>query len=406
MKQLKVVVNDTPANLLTQAGGYVTANFINPVEVKKGSLICLDKFNATSKNISQNFGIVSQTFTIGVNVINEAEPVPFSSVTIPAGSYSVVSYIAAVNQAVNAQAISAYRTLPAGVWSGDNFENVQSQNGMRVYLQLVDGLLARWTSQCYGATPFSTTPSSYWSPSSNTTIGVDGFYDTTDTLQASVTGTGDLVRGGGLSTTARIKPASTGIAEWVYGIVTDSGVVGGRILQKTGSTNIFVQNDAGVQTEIANSPALFPGAYAGTGNAIFMIFQSQGKFRFAYYDDISNPNLAWSYVSDPATHDMGNWNYSSVYNVIQTFNVPVFGPTEYTPDEIDEIVFPYPSSPLTYVSLSNASQFALVFGFRIADSQIFKEVAGNVFQALLTGSSPANALQLRSAFERAIEIID
>ena len=28
MKQLKVVVNDNPSNLLTQAGGYVTANFI------------------------------------------------------------------------------------------------------------------------------------------------------------------------------------------------------------------------------------------------------------------------------------------------------------------------------------------------------------------------------------------
>lgn len=409
MKQLKVVVNDTPSNLLTQSGGYVTANFINPVEVKKGSLICLDKFNATSKNISQNFGIVSQTFTIGVNVINEAQPVPFSSVTIPAGSYSVVSYIAAVNQAVNAQAISAFRTLPADLWSISNYANVQSQNGMRVYLQLVDGLLARWTSQCYGYTDFSTTPSAYWSPSSNTAIDIDGYYYSTDTLDASITGTSSLVNGGGLSTTAVIRPATTGIANWVYGIATDSGAVGGRILQKTGSTNLFVQNDAGIQTEIANSPALFPGAYAGTGNARFMIYQSQGKFRFAYYDDITDPDLVW-YVSNPATQDMGNWNFSYVYSVIQTFTGAFtgFGPSIYTPQLFTEstLEFPYPSIPLTYVSLSNASQFALVFGFKIADSQIFKEATGATFQALLTGSSPANALQLRSAFELAIEIID
>ena len=277
---------------------------------------------------------------------------------------------------------------------------------MSVYLKLVDGLLATWTSECFGFTPLSTTPSASWSPSLNAFINVDGYYDTTDTLEASVTGTGDLVQGGGLSTTAIIKPLTNNTAEWVYGLATTSGLIGARILQKAGSTNIWVQNDAGVQTEIANSPALFPGAYAGSANCRFMIYQSQGKFRLAYYNDITNPALTW-YVTDPAIYDMGNWYYSSVYNVIQTFNFPVFGATIYTPEEEDtNIEFPYPGLPMTYVSLSNASQFALVFGFRIADSQIFKETIGNVFQAVLTGSSPANALQLRSAFELAIEIID
>ena len=105
MKQLKVVVNDNPSNLLTQAGGYVTANFINPVEVKKGSLICLDKFNATSKNITQNFGIVAETISIGVNVLSLETPLANTAVIIPAGTYNTIAdYIAAVNQKVNSVA--------------------------------------------------------------------------------------------------------------------------------------------------------------------------------------------------------------------------------------------------------------------------------------------------------------
>lgn len=412
MKQLKVVVNDTPSNLLTQAGGYITANFVNPVEVKKGSLICLDKFNATSKNISQNFGIVPQTFTIGVNVVDEPNPVPFDSVTIPSGTYAgIVDYIAAVNQAVNAQAITAFRPLPIAKYSPSNWANVQSQNGMRVYLQLVDGLLARWTSQCYGYTSFSTTPSSFWSPSLNTGIDVDGYYYSTDTLDASITGTSSLVNGGGLSTTAILRPNTIGTTNWIYGIVDNAASLGGRLLQKTGSINIWVQNDEGVQTEIFGSVGLFPAAYAGSANCRFMIYQSQGKFHFAYYNDITNPELTWWTTEDyNNTYDMGNWSYAGVYSVLQSFSGTFagFGATIYTPQLFSESTFaaPYPSIPLTYVNLSNASQFALVFGLKVADSQVFKESTGSTFQAILLGTSPSNVLQLRSAFELAIEIID
>ena len=62
MKQLKVVVNDEQSLVIAAQGGYVTANFVTPIEIPAGSFICLDKFNATSKNISQNFTVQSQTF--------------------------------------------------------------------------------------------------------------------------------------------------------------------------------------------------------------------------------------------------------------------------------------------------------------------------------------------------------
>tara|TARA_R110000868_G_scaffold397419_1_gene670096 strand:- start:454 stop:1953 length:1500 start_codon:yes stop_codon:yes gene_type:complete len=407
MKQLKVVVNDNPSNLLTQAGGYVTANFINPVEVKKGSLICLDKFNATSKNITQNFGLVAETIGIGVNVIDLETPLAFTQVIIPAGTYNTIAeYIAAVNQAVNAVAISAYRPLSPGVYSPNNWANVQSQNGMRVYLQLVDGLFARWTSQCYGSSPLSTTPSTFWTPSANIAIDVDGFHYSTDTLEGTIT-SAQVTVGGGVSTSAIIRPSITSTAVWTYGFVT-AGALGGKILQKAGSVNLWVQNDAGVQTEIPNSQALFPGAYAGSLNSRFMLYQSNGVFRFAYYNDITDAGGVW-FTSEPGNYDMGNWYYSSDYVVVQTVvgNVAPFGATNYTPEQFQTtFTLPFPSIPNTIVNLTAASQFALVFGYLVADNLVFTTNDANTFQALLRGTRPANVLQLRSAFELGIEIID
>lgn len=411
MKQLKVVVNDTPSNLLTQAGGYVTANFVNPVEVKKGSLICLDKFNATSKNISQNFGVVSQTFTIGVNVVDEANPVPFTSVTIPSGTYNTLQdYIAAVNQLVNATAISAFRVLPVNTWSGRSYFNVQSQNGMRVYLQIVDGLIARWTSQCYGYTSLSTTPSADWTPSLNSAINISGRYYSTDTLAASIISAGPCVLGGGISTTSQIQPSSNSTTNWVYGFISDdTTALGGKILQKTGSPNIWVQNDAGQQFEIANSQTKFAEAYAGSGNAYFMLYQQGGLFKMAYHPDATNPTATW-YTTDQDNLNMGSWYYSSSYNVSQTFQGTFagFGDTIYTPQSPNPLnaVFPYPDDANTFVNLSSAPQFSLIFGFQIADGLKFVDGEGGAFQGLITGTKPANILQLRSAFELAIEIID
>lgn len=409
MKQLKVVVNDNPSNLLTQAGGYVTANFINPVEVKKGSLICLDKFNATSKNITQNFGIVPQTISIGVNVISLETPLANTAVIIPGGTYNTIAdYIAAVNQAVNAVAISAYRPLTLGTFKDNNWLNVQSQNGMRVYLQLVDGLIARWTSQCYGASEVSTTSSLSWTPSENAAINVDGYFYSTDNLEATVTATGPSVIGGGLSTTIKIQPATTGTAVWSYGFVSPTaGALGGKILQKAGSVNIWVQNDAGVQTEIPDSQTLFASAYAGGQYAQFMIYQSNGRFHFAYTPDYS-VKTSPIFTTETGNYDMGGWKYSSSYVVIKTItaNFAGFGAAIYTPQAGGTIIPPYPTIPNTVVDLTNASQFSLVFGYLVSSSLVFTSDDENTFQALLTGTRPTNVLQLRSAFELGIEIID
>ena len=168
MRQLKVIVNDPASLSIAESGGYVTANFVSPVEVKKGSLICLDKFNATSKNISQNFGVVSQTFTVVVNAVATGLEVP---ITVPAGVYPTINaYMAAINNISNAGAISAYRELPAGVvFNTNNWLNTQSQISMALTMGTAGtgGIFTKWLSLIYGLSQLSTTPSLDWVPSAN-----------------------------------------------------------------------------------------------------------------------------------------------------------------------------------------------------------------------------------------------
>ena len=411
MKQLKVIVNDPASLSIAETGGYVTANFVSPVEIKKGSLLCLDKFNATSKNISQNFGIVAQTFVMVVNAVATGLDV---AVSIPFATYpSIAAYMAVINQNVNATAISAYRELPAGVfYDVNNWVNTQSQLSMGVELTTTGegGVFSKWTSTIYGLSALSTTPSLDWVPSANLGTNVDGLHYSTNGLSATLTAGQACMVGGGIATQGIIRASSAGNVDWVWGFSSSNGAkLGGKIAQISGSPNLFVLNDAGVVTEILNSQTLFPNAYtASTGSPRFSLLQKDGKFGFAYCDDVTNNNADVDLycIDDQYAGKMGTWNYAETFTASASVlgGATPFGTLTYTPLTGGAQGYPVPSNTATLINLSSASQLAVTLGFQ-ASNYIFSPAVGSPV-AIIQSPAPFNVNQLRSAFELAIEILD
>ena len=413
MKQLKVVVNDEQSLAIAAQGGYVTANFVTPIEVKAGSLICLDKFNATSKNISQNFTVVGQTFTgiinMGLSLANGE-----GTVTIPGGSYpTVLSYMATINNLANANLLTAStNTLPAGEIPPfvDNTWTAK-QNQLGVGLELTqDSLFSKWTCHNYGLSPFSTTPSSFWTPSANLTITVGGLFKPTDGLQATLV-SGVVMFGGGLATIVTIDLSDTTDAFFYYGFSSSNGAKqGGKLLQKPGSVNLSVVNDAGQETDIVNSQALFPAAYAGSADARFVIFQKGGKFGFSYCDDITDDNAPVTEycITGAYAGKMGTWNYSEQYTVVLDYPIGDLSPecvgaASYTPETGGTYEEPFESQSSCNLNLTTAGQLALVLGFE-PKNYYFGPLDPET--TYIESQSPFNINQLRSAFELGIEILD
>lgn len=411
MKQLKVIVNDAASLSIAESGGYVTANFVSPVEITKGSLICLDKFNATSKNISQNFGVVEQTFGVSVSSISTDLYVP---ITVPGGTYPTInSYMAAVNNVSNANAISAYRDLPAGVvFNTNNWLNTQSQISMALSMTTAGtgGIFTKWLSLIYGLSQLSTTPSLDWVPSANLGTNVDGYHYSTNGLEATLTANQTCMVGGGIASQAVVRLSAAGNVDWVWGFGSSNGSkLGGKISQISGSPNLFVVDDAGVATEILNSQTLFPNAYtANTGTPKFSLLQKAGKFGFAYCDDITNDNAPVTLFCITGTYagKMGTWSYAERYTASATIvgGVAPFGAVTYTPNSAGVQGAPLPVNTSTTVDLTGSSQLAVTLGFQSAIYIFNPPVAATT--SFIQSIEPFNINQLRSAFELAIEILD
>lgn len=411
MKQLKVVVNDEQSLVIAAQGGYVTANFVTPIEIPAGSFICLDKFNATSKNISQNFTVQSQTFQINVNGVTGTSPI---SVLVPGGIYPTIkSYMAAINQAVNSSAVSAYRPVPLNAYNANDWINVQSQNSMGLNLTTTGPGQTKsiWLVKTFGISSLSTTPSLDWTPTLNLGTNVDSFHYSTDTLEASLTSL-QVCNGGGLSTTAALFPSTSGTVSWQWGFVSSSGtLLGGKIGQKVGSTNLWVWNDANVATEITGSSTLFAAAYAGDVNNRFVLCQNGGNFGFFYSSDVTvnqNPVTPYCFTGSLAGK-MGNWNYAYTYTVTATIysgTVTPFANLNYTPANGGNAGDPVTPNTNTTIDLTavTASQLALALGY----SQQVYIVAPpeGAYTSTLISDSIINLNQLRSAFELAIEVLD
>ena len=414
MKQLKVVVNDEQSLAIAAQGGYVTANFVTPIEVKAGSLICLDKFNATSKNISQNFAVVNQTFSGIINLGFSIATGP-TSVTIPSGTYATVSdYMATINNLANANLLTASTDfLPApGLFPfiENNWQAKQNQLGVGLALTQ-SWLFSKWECHNYGLSPYSTTPSSFWTPSANLTIAVGGLFHPTDGLSATLV-SGPVMIGGGLATIVRLD-LTTGLqGSFVYGFSSSTGSkLGGKFLQKQGNVNLFVVNDAGQETEILNSQTLFPGAYAGDENSFFTIFQKGGKFGFNYCDDITDDNAPVTEycITGAYAGKMGTWSYVEQYTVVVDYpdgdlSPDIVGEALYTPQtggNYNPQIFG--SLALCNINLTTAGQLALVLGF---EPQRYEFGALDASTSGITSLAPFNINQLRSAFELGIEILD
>lgn len=411
MRQLKVIVNDPASLSIAESGGYVTANFVSPVEVKKGSLICLDKFNATSKNISQNFGVVSQTFTVVVNAVATGLEVP---ITVPAGVYPTINaYMAAINNISNAGAISAYRELPAGVvFNTNNWLNTQSQISMALTMGTAGtgGIFTKWLSLIYGLSQLSTTPSLDWVPSANFGTNVDGYHYSTNGLEATLTAGQACMVGGGIASQAVVRLSTAGNVDWVWGFGSSNGAkLGGKIAQISGSVNLFVIDDAGAATEILNSQTLFPNAYtASTGTPKFTLLQKAGNFGFSYCDDITNDNAPVTLycITGAYAGKMGTWSYAERFTAAATIlgGAAPFGAITYTPNTGGVQGEPLPVNTATSVDLSASPQFAVTLGFQPAVYIFNPPVAATT--SLIQSPAPFNINQLRSAFELAIEILD
>lgn len=410
MKQLKVIVNDTASLAIAENGGYVTANFVNPVEIKKGSLICLDKFNATSKNISQNFSVVQQTFLVScVSLVGTAAvPITIATATYP----TILSYMATINNNTNAAAISAYRPLPAGLYNVNNWYNTKSQVSLGMTLEPAGtgGIYSKWSSIVYGLSAVSNTPTSDWVPSANMAVNVDGFHYSTNGLTASIGAGVPCCQGGGIAFNANLLLSATNNSFFQLGFTSNNGgKFGGKIARVLTTNNLCMVNDDGSITEILDSPALFPSAYTNDTEASFTLLQKDGNFGFAYCNDINDNNAAVEIygITGPYAGKMGTWNYEEIYTATADLYAgpSSFGIMTYTPVSGGTITPPITQNTATAVQFtSNSNQLALVLGFESKIYLFSPYLASSI--SLIESPAPFNINQLRSAFELAIEIID
>jgi hypothetical protein len=422
MKQLKVVVNQGVNTLYAQSGGYITANFVSPVEIKKDSLICMDKFNATSKNVSANFSVIQDQFSIVIQyrVNNEK-----TLVTIPAGSYAtILDYMDAINKALNSTALSAFVPTPTDqpTLTGPNLWYAgQSQLGVASTVTITDAVKSQWETRNYGVSPVSTTPSVHWTPSSNIAVDVDGFfYQINGMLGANITSAYPAIKGGGLATRITLSLNSVPANDWDFGFDDQSAdELGGRIGQRVGNSNLIMKKNDGAVFTIPNSQTLFPGAYAGSANSRFIIYQKGGYFGFAYCDDITNNNspvVEYGFQGMLGAGEMGFWDYDIEYYVSGEYQASngvvahAIGTADYTPDQdgaldpiITGIFTANTGNSYTILYLNESSQLALVLGFT---PQVYFFPNPEQTSSQIISESIINTLQLRSAFELAVEIVD
>jgi hypothetical protein len=409
MKQLKVIVNDDLSLTKAKNGAYLTANFVTPVEIPKGSQICLDKFNATSKNISQNFGVVEQTF--GAYVNRGASPP--TDITIPGGSYArIIDYMNTINNLVNQNAISAYfPNIVPGSWIAESsFYDLQRQASMSLVLS-PNGLKSEWTATIHGFSPTSTVSSPFWLPTENLLTDSSGNHYSNDLNPAKLT-SGELVmQGGGICINFNLDLSDVQPTDsWTLGFISSDGSkVGGKIGQL--GSSLVLYNDAGVSTVITNASTLFAGAYAGSGFCRFMLVQKSGYFGLVYTDNVSSINGVIKVIGLPGTEyfgALGTWSFPEFYNVELTTSAnAVVSNVFYTPETGGDInIFGVSDDTQTTLTLDgvNSNQLTTILGFTQAiytlppskNSDVSTIISQNIF----------NVNQLRSAFELAIEIID
>jgi len=409
MKQLKVIVNDDLSLTKAKNGAYLTANFVTPVEIPMGSQICLDKFNATSKNISQNFGVVQQTFSAYVN----RGASPATDITVPAGSYArIIDYMNTINNLVNQNAISAYfPNIVPGAWIAESsFYDLQRQASMSLVLA-PNGLKSDWTATIHGFSPASTVSSPFWLPTENLLTDSSGNHYSSDLNPAKLT-SGELVmQGGGICINFNLDLSDIQPMDiWTLGFVSSDGSkVGGKIGLL--SEDLVLYNDIGDPTVITNASTLFAGAYAGSQFCRFMLVQRSGYFGLVYTDNVTSINGTIVVIGLPGTEyfgALGTWSFPEFYNVELTVGSnPFVSNVFYTPEIGGDInIFGVSNDTETTLNLSNVSsnQLATILGFNQSvynlppsqDSDVSSIISQNIF----------NVNQLRSAFELAIEIVD
>ena len=272
------------------------------------------------------------------------------------------------------------------------------------------GVFSKWTSTIYGLSALSTTPSLDWVPSANLGTNVDGLHYSTNGLLATLTAGQPCMVGGGMATQGIIRASSAGNVDWTWGFNSSNGAkFGGKIAQVSGSPNLWVVDDAGTFTQIQNSQTLFPNAYtASTGSPRFSLLQKDGKFGFAYCDDVTDDNADVDLYCITGTYagKMGTWNYAETFTASATLlgGATPFGTLTYTPLTGGAQGYPVPTKTATSVDLSAAPQLAVTLGFQPSYYIFNPPVAAVV--AFIQSPAPFNVNQLRSAFELAIEILD
>lgn len=412
VKQLKIIVNDDLSLTKAKNGAYLTANFVTPVEIPKGSQICLDKFNATSKNISQNFGVTQQTFGVDIN----GETDDYTLITIPGGSYATITaYMNAINNLVNKNAISGYspNAVPGSWEPGSSFYDLQRQVSMSLVLEPI-GLKSIWTATIYGFSELSTVSSPFWLPTENLLTNTNGKHYSNDLNTAKLT-SGELVMQGGgicLEFNLDLSAEAVDVELWTFGFVSSDGAkTGGKIQQQDGELNLYLRDDNGNATEVTDSETLFPEAYAGSGFCRFMLIQKEGFFGLVYTSNVGSPIPVIKVIGLPGTPyagKLGTWTFPESYNVLlETGATPAVGDAYYTPATGGVANgFGTPEDTQTTVDLSQPSsnQLAVTLGYNPVSYQL--EPYAGALVSTTTSQNIFNVNQLRSAFELAIEIID
>lgn len=409
MKQLKVIVNDDLSLTKAKNGAYLTANFVTPVEIPKGSQICLDKFNATSKNISQNFGVVEQTF--GVYVNKGASPP--TDIIVPGGSYArIIDYMNTINNLVNQNAISSYfPNIVPGSWIAESsFYDLQRQASMSLVLE-PNGLKSEWTATIHGFSQPSTISSSFWLPTENLLTDSSGNHYSNNLDPAKLT-SGELVmQGGGICMNFNLDLSDVQPTDfWTLGFISSDGSKQGGKIGQLGSS-LVLYNDAGDSTVITNASTLFAEAYAGSGNCRFMLVQKSGYFGLVYTPGVQFFNAPITVIGLPGTPyfgALGTWSFPEFYSVELTTSAnAVVSNVYYTPDTGGQLgIFGVSDNTQTTLTLDGVSsnQLATILGFTQAVYTLPPSQNSDV--SLIVSQNIFNINQLRSAFELAIEIVD
>lgn len=296
VKQLKIIVQDA-SNL---GSGFITANFQQPIIIKAGSKVCLDKFYADTIGIFDNFLLPEQNFSVVTNIGDDYTK---TDITLPQLRYTDITHFLEVfNNAIN-DGISAYYASAAATPTKAN-----EDLGYSLALSLDKDKRAEFTWNIVKESTITKAQTNmdisalggYVPPSGGLTFRVQTFDETIqeNAVSENYDSKTFLIQGGGLSVKSSIILADNITTEYDFqwgitdAINTTTGLYGNRVSMRcrssadVNSLSVVGMDAAGTElaTHTLSTTSLYD-AYAllpNTKSSYFQWFNSGGYWKLRY----------------------------------------------------------------------------------------------------------------------------